>query len=284
MTVSLFTISIVGFLAGFFFSMPIAGPISILITSNALKGRLRYCQLATLGSSVADFIYVFIAVFGLTRFYNWYKPGIPYVLLVGAVFLFYIGYKVFRTHFDLDNIEDKSKHAEKIKSQSKGAFYAGFMINFLNPTLLINWLTSSFFVISFVTSIGYDMGGLYSMVDNNVKVMNHAEGNKTEKKSEQPYFKFEGSKAMDKEVERQMESKKPAYFPLLASSAYAVALAFGSIVWFYLLAIILIHFRSKIKLSVIHFIVRGLAIILFLMGIYFGYTAIRLIFKIGTLS
>ena len=67
MTVSLFTISIVGFLAGFFFSMPIAGPISILITTNALKGRLKYCQLATLGLSAADFIYVFIAVFGLNQ-------------------------------------------------------------------------------------------------------------------------------------------------------------------------------------------------------------------------
>ena len=277
MTTSLFTISIVGFLAGFFFSMPIAGPISILITSNALKGRKKYCHLATLGSAVADFVYVFIAVFGLTKFYTWYKPAIPYILLVGSVFLFYIGYKVFRTHFDLDRIEDNSKLAEKIRTQTKGAFYTGFMINFLNPTLLINWLTSSFFIISFVTSIGYDMGGLYSMIDSNVKVMNPVEEKYREAKAKPNYFNFEGSKAKarDKELERQVESAKPAYFPFMASSFYAAALAFGSIVWFYLLSIILIHFRHKIKLSVIHFIVRGLAIILFLMSIYFGYTAIK---------
>ena len=277
MTTSLFTISIVGFLAGFFFSMPIAGPISILITSNALKGRKKYCHLATLGSAVADFVYVFIAVFGLTKFYTWYKPAIPYILLVGSVFLFYIGYKVFRTHFDLDRIEDKSKLAEKIRTQTKGAFYTGFMINFLNPTLLINWLTSSFFIISFVTSIGYDMGGLYSMIDSNVKVMNPVEEKYREAKAKPNYFNFEGSKAKarDKELERQVDSAKPAYFPFMASSFYAAALAFGSIVWFYLLSIILIHFRHKIKLSVIHFIVRGLAIILFLMSIYFGYTALK---------
>jgi threonine/homoserine/homoserine lactone efflux protein len=63
---SIITISITGLLAGFIFSMPIAGPISILITSNALKGRLRYCKLVSLGASFADFTYVFIAVFGLS--------------------------------------------------------------------------------------------------------------------------------------------------------------------------------------------------------------------------
>jgi hypothetical protein len=40
---SIITMSIAGLLAGFIFAMPITGPISILITSNAFKGRLRYC-------------------------------------------------------------------------------------------------------------------------------------------------------------------------------------------------------------------------------------------------
>jgi threonine/homoserine/homoserine lactone efflux protein len=279
MTESLFTISIVGFLAGFFFSMPIAGPISILITTNALKGRLRYCQLATIGSAAADFIYVLIAIYGLTKFYKWYKPAIPYVLIAGSFFLLFIGYKVFRTHFDLEHVEDKSKHAEKIKKQEKGAFYAGFMINFLNPTLLISWLTSSFFLISFVTSIGYDMGGLYSMVDNNVQVINHLDGKKIENKSTSSYFQFNNSKSFDKELEHQKITIRPTYFPLLASSLYAAALAFGSIIWFYLLAIILTRFRNKIRLSIIHIVVQGLGIILCLIGIYFGYTGVKALFS-----
>ena len=70
MVESLITMSIAGFLTGFIFSMPIAGPISIMITSNALKGRLRYCNLFNLGASFGDFIYVFIAVFGLTKLYT----------------------------------------------------------------------------------------------------------------------------------------------------------------------------------------------------------------------
>jgi threonine/homoserine/homoserine lactone efflux protein len=64
--------SIAGLLSGFIFSMPIAGPISILITSNALKGRLSYCNRVNLGASFADFTYVFIAVYGLTNDYPLY--------------------------------------------------------------------------------------------------------------------------------------------------------------------------------------------------------------------
>src|ERR1700727_1438165 len=101
---SIITLSLVGLLVGFVFSMPIAGPISILVTSNALKGRIRYCRLAAVGSSLADFIYVFCAVFGMTRFYSFLKPIIPYVLIVGMGFLFYLGYKISHTKIDLDHI------------------------------------------------------------------------------------------------------------------------------------------------------------------------------------
>jgi threonine/homoserine/homoserine lactone efflux protein len=145
---SIITISIAGLLAGFIFSMPIAGPISILITTNALKGRFRYCNLVSIGSSVADFSYVFIAVYGLTKLYSFYKPAIPYIFILGSLFFFYLGYKIIKTKIDIEHLEDKSHLAEKIERHDKGAFYTGFMINFLNPTLFIAVLTSSFFVIT----------------------------------------------------------------------------------------------------------------------------------------
>jgi len=53
------TISIVGLLAGFIFSVPVAGPISILITSNALKGKFWYSLKAAIGASFADFFLCF---------------------------------------------------------------------------------------------------------------------------------------------------------------------------------------------------------------------------------
>lgn len=159
MTESLITISIVGLIVGFIFSMPVAGPISILVTSNALKGRLKYCNLVTVGASFADFVYVFAAVFGLTKYYSLYEPAIPYILLAGTVFLLYIGYKISKTRIDLEHLEDKSILSKKIRRHERGGFITGFMLSFFNPTLFLSWLTSSFIVISLVASLGFNTGG-----------------------------------------------------------------------------------------------------------------------------
>ncbi len=188
---SIITISVAGFLAGFIFSMPIAGPISILITSNALKGRLRYCLLVSIGSFIADFTYVFVAVFGLTKLYSFYKPAIPYIFAVGSLFFFYLGYRIIRTKLDIENLRDKSHLTEKIQKRGKGAFFTGFMINFLNPTLFIGLLTSSFFVISLVASLGLNTGGLAGIMDHNVKEISNIEGRKIEISKSLPAEKFD---------------------------------------------------------------------------------------------
>ena len=160
--------------------MPIAGPISILITSSALKGRMRYCNLVSLGASIADFGYVFIAVFGVTRLYSLYKPAIPYIFAAGSIFFFYLGYKIFRTKIDIEHLEDKSHLAEKIQNRDRGAFYTGFMINVLNPTLFIGVLTSSFFVITLVAAMGFHTGGLAGKMNQNIKEISSTEGIKIE--------------------------------------------------------------------------------------------------------
>ena len=104
--------------------MPIAGPISILITSNALKGKLKYCNLLAIGSSIADFLYVFVAVYGITHFFTEYKSLIPYILGAGSLFLLFVGIKIIRTKFDPDHIDEDARHAEqKGKRPGKGAFY-----------------------------------------------------------------------------------------------------------------------------------------------------------------
>ena len=78
---NLIIISVIGLLVGIIFSIPVAGPTSIVIASNALNGRIRYCILLCIGASFADLVYVFISVYGLTMFYDLYKPYIPYVLI-----------------------------------------------------------------------------------------------------------------------------------------------------------------------------------------------------------
>jgi threonine/homoserine/homoserine lactone efflux protein len=273
---SILTMSIAGFLTGFIFSMPIAGPVSIMITSNALKGRQRYCNLFNLGASLADFIYVFIAVFGLTRLYTFYKPIIPYIFSFGSLLLIFLGYKIFMTRIDIEHLEDKIHISGKIKEKERGAFYTGFMINFLNPTLFIGWLTSSLLVISFIAALGFHTGGLAIKIDQNAKEIGNIEGKKIESHHDSVIKKldnFQILKIKDRQVDQTIF---PASFHLTISICYALFIAFGSIVWFYLLAYIIVRYRTRINIKIISGFIKSLGVFLCFIGCYFGYQAIKM--------
>jgi threonine/homoserine/homoserine lactone efflux protein len=275
---STITMSVAGLLAGFIFSMPIAGPISILITSNALKGRFRYCNLVSLGASFADFTYVFIAVFGLTRLYSLYKPAIPYMLTTGSIFFFYQGYKIIRTKIDIEHLEDKSHLAVKIKNREKGAFYTGFMINFLNPTLFIGVLTSSFFVISFVASVGLNTGGMAIKMNQNVQEISNIEGRKMDSTQVLTSKQFGNARMRERIVHQEEQTAFPANFHLLISICYAFFLSVGSLIWFYLMTFLIIRYRQRINIKIISAVIKSLGTVLCLFGLYFGYLAVRLLF------
>jgi threonine/homoserine/homoserine lactone efflux protein len=274
---SILTISIAGLLAGFIFSMPIAGPISILITSNALKGRLRYCNLVSIGASIADFIYVFIAVFGLTKLYSLYKPVIPYIFSAGSIFFFYLGYKIMKTKIDIEHLEDKSHLTEKITNKERGAFYTGFMINFLNPTLFFAVLTSSFFVISLVASMGFHTGGLAIKMDQNVKEINIIKGQKTENVQGLSISQFENIQIRKSKDNEQDQTTYPEYFHLIISICYALFLSVGSILWFFLMAFLIVRFRQRINIKVISVFIKSLGILLCMIGLYFGFLAAKML-------
>jgi len=274
MTESIITISIVGLIAGIIFSMPIAGPISILITTNALKGRFRYCILVNIGASFATFTYVFVAVYGLTKFYSLYKPAIPYLFSLGSIFLLYLGYKIFRTKIDFEHFEDKSELNEKIKKRAKGGFYTGCLINFLNPTLFIGWLTSTFLVISFVSSLGFSTGGLDIFIDQSVKEISNFESNVKDTLFIQSQA-IVGVRNNHNEI-----SGFPTYFHLLISVFYALFISVGSITWFYFLALLITRFRKAINIMFISRLVKIMGVVLCLIGLYFGYLGSQMFLNI----
>jgi threonine/homoserine/homoserine lactone efflux protein len=277
MGISLITMAIAGFLTGFMFSMPIAGPVSIMITSNALKGRLRYCNLFNVGASIADFIYVFIAVFGLTKLYTFYKPVIPYIFSFGSLLLFFLGYKIYRTKIDLEHLEEKIHISGAIRIKERGAFYTGFMINFLNPTLFIGWLTSSLLVISFIAALGFHTGGLAIKIDQNAKEIGNIEGRKIESNHDSVIKKLDNYQLTKIIKDRSIDQTVfPASFHLVISICYALFISLGSIIWFYLLAHLIVRYRKRINIKIIIGFIKGLGIFLFCIAGYFGFQAIRM--------
>ena len=267
--------SIAGLLTGFIFSMPIAGPVSIMITSNALKGRQRYCNLFNIGASLADFIYVFIAVFGLTKLYTFYKPAIPYIFSFGCLLLFFLGYKIFRTKIDIDHLEDNIHISEKIKKE-RGAFYTGFMINFLNPTLFIGWLTSSLLVISFVSALGFHTGGLAVKIDQNAKEIGNVDFKKIENRQDFALRRLDSIQILKIRNRNIDQTTFSTSFHFVISICYALFIAIGSIIWFYLLSFLIVRFRTRINIKIILAFIKGLGIFLCCTGAYFGYQAVKM--------
>jgi threonine/homoserine/homoserine lactone efflux protein len=273
---SIITILITGLLAGFILSMPSAGPIGILIISNALKGRLRYCILVSFGALIADFTYVFIAVFGLTKLFSIYKPFIPYIFAVGSLFFFYLGYRIIKTKIDIENLEDKSHLTEKIQKKKKGAFITGLMINFLNPTLFVGVFTSSFFVISIIASLGLHTGGLAVNIDQNVKEIRSMQGRKIDTLNVTTIEKFKNFQKLKNNDHQQDQTTYTKYFHLVISICYAFFFSFGSILWFDILSYVIVRFRKRINIRIISVFIKSLGVVLCLFGLFFSYLSTKM--------
>lgn len=277
MSESIVTISIAGLLAGFIFSMPIAGPISILVVSNALKGKVRYCNLLAIGASFADLVFVFVAVFGITKFYSEYKPAIPYIMMGGSLFIFYMAYRIITTKLDFEHLEDKVHVSEVIKKRGKGGFYTGLFVNFLNPTLFFGWLTSSFIVISIVSSLGFNTGGLNTMIDNSISEINSIGGNVVDKPQLPEYLKFDTLQILKKASALPVTvAKLPENYHMLVSLCYAAALSLGSIIWFMLLAQFIARYRKKISIRALNLTINSLGVVLALFGLFILYKAVMM--------
>jgi threonine/homoserine/homoserine lactone efflux protein len=259
--------------------MPIAGPISIMVTSNALKGRIKYCNLLATGASIADFLYVILGVYGITHLFSDYKAVIPYILGAGSVFILFVGIRITRTKFDTEHLDEESILTEKHIKAQKGAFYTGFMVNILNPTLFFGWIVSSFIVLSFAASLGFNTSGLDTMIDKDLAKIEKTEGNFIEKPRIPSYLQFDTLNILKKENKNLADKtvKQPQNFKLLISVFYSVFLSAGSVLWFMLLTILLAKFRKKINIKVLNWLIRGMGIVLCLFAVYFGYSAVRML-------
>jgi threonine/homoserine/homoserine lactone efflux protein len=261
---------------GFIFSVPVAGPISILITSHALKGESRYCIRAACGAAILDFIYCFISVYGFTHLYLRYEHVIPYVLIAGSLLIFYFGIQIIRTRLDLDHLKNTGHVSRCIeRAEQKGGFRAGLALNFLNPSLFIGWLTASFMVISLVSSLGLKVGNLNVILKDNIGTINeHALHKKADAAINLRDSPLHPSA---RAASDQKESKPFALSQAMNSLVYAFFVGLGTIVWFCSFSKFLIRKRQKLNVTVLNRIIQLLGVALCLLGGYLFYTASRII-------
>ncbi len=257
------TLFLVGAITGIIYSMPIAGPISIIVVSRAFQGKVRFCLRTALGAAIIESIYVFIVVYGIAVLYELYRPILPYFLFTGAVFVIIIGLKIRKQKIDLKSLESKMIITDKY--ENRGGLRTGIAINLTNPTLLINWFIASFITLSFVSSIGLNIGGLDLILNQNIKAVSEITGSE--------FQQFENSNSV---IENNLNKEPDEYVtPLIRSLAFALGVGVGVYIWLHILTKIIIKYRDKIKTSVLDKLIYGLGIMLIFIGIFLGYRAVN---------
>lgn len=127
---------LIGFLFGFIGSIPVAGPISVLIFARCIEDRYDSATLIGLGSVIAETLYAFFAFWGfatLLERYAWIEPisgGVAALILLVLGAVFWRGQKA----------SDPAKEQPAAKAgHGWKSFALGFSISGFNPTLLATW-------------------------------------------------------------------------------------------------------------------------------------------------
>lgn len=122
-------VCVVAFVFGFVGSMPLAGPIAVLVLSTAFRQKYGSAIALNVGASLAEGLYAFLAFWGFATFLARHEEIIPIAHAVTAVVLLALG-----VYFVFWKFRDTKKREEK-----QASFWVGFSISVLNPTLLVTW-------------------------------------------------------------------------------------------------------------------------------------------------
>lgn len=261
---SAITVLTMGFVAGFILSIPVAGPINILVTTNALLGKLGYCIKVAIGAAVIEFFYVLVIVFGIVSLYEVYKPFVPYILVVGSIILIVVGIRVMRTKFDLTNVNLREIVRDKIAN--KGGFITGILINITNPSLFLGWLSTTFIIFSLASSLNLNTGGLDIIVKENLDTIKQMNSNS------------DSTSVVNNNILERFNnhSNGDELNPIALSLMYAASLSIGSLLWLNFYARMIVKFRNKLKIGLISWIIRLLGLGLVLIGIFLAYSSIKM--------
>lgn len=124
-------VSAVAFVLGFVGSMPLAGPVSVMVVSRAGLGRFDEARNVAFGASLGEGLYAGISFLGFAALLTRYPTAVPISKVVTAIVLFAVG-----AHFLRWKPKDAGDGKERHGSSS---FFLGLTASLVNPTLLVTW-------------------------------------------------------------------------------------------------------------------------------------------------
>ncbi len=111
------------------------GPGVFAIMARALvKGTLD-CVMLALGMSISDILYLVAACFGLAAIATHWGEVFTLIRILGALYLFYLGWKMWNAPLDLESAENRATKTSVLLS-----FLQGFLISASNPKVILFYI------------------------------------------------------------------------------------------------------------------------------------------------
>lgn len=123
--------ALLGFVFGFVGSVPVAGPIAVLVFTRGVDGRYREGLFLAFGAAIAEAAYAFLAFWGFAAFLAEHEFIIPLSRAGAAVILTGLGVVLARRR--------ASPVVEREEAHGGSSFFLGFTLTALNPTLIATW-------------------------------------------------------------------------------------------------------------------------------------------------
>jgi len=129
-----FVVLITGFLLGFVGSMPVSGPISVLVLTLGMRTEFRRAIGVAAGGATAEAVYAFLAFWGFSRYLARYPVLTDAAKATAALILVAIGWSLVRWR----SARLQAPAPSRARAAHSG-FLVGFSISILNPTLILTW-------------------------------------------------------------------------------------------------------------------------------------------------
>ncbi len=130
-----FESSLTFFLAIFIFSIT-PGPGVFALLARGMTLGTKHCIPLAFGMSISDIIYLVFACLGLATIAQNYALLFEFIRIIGALYLFYLGYKMFTTPIEIESVsKDKGPKKDFFLS-----FMQGFLISASNPKVILFYI------------------------------------------------------------------------------------------------------------------------------------------------
>ena len=128
-------VCLVAFVFGFIGSMPMAGPIAVMVVSRAAKAEHAGAVRVAFGAAIAEGFYAGFAFWGFATFLASHPRVLPWSHGLTALVLVGLGVRFVVWK---QKREEKSGERPSMADMTK-SFVTGLGITALNPTLLVTW-------------------------------------------------------------------------------------------------------------------------------------------------